>query len=120
MTAYLIEYCGGYLCSPIRDSRIPQFAFYCEASMIFVQVVEKGATCHVCGGEEVNNLKFSGKLLAVKIQNMVQNMIQTKILQNPSQPITEPEIFTNEKIMQKSSQPITGRVHGGGRRWFLR
>ena len=53
-----IEYCGGYLCSPIRDSRIPQFAFSCEASMLFVQVVEKGATCHVCGGEEVNNLEF--------------------------------------------------------------
>ena len=67
----VIEYCGGYLCSPIQDSRIPQFAFSCEASMLFVQVVEKGATCHVCGGEEVDNLKFSGKTAcsAVKIQN---------------------------------------------------
>ena len=40
--------------------------------MLFVQVVEKGATCHVCGGEEVNN--FSEKLLAVKIQNKMENM----------------------------------------------
>ena len=83
--------------------------------MLFVQVVEKGATCHVCGGEEGNN--FSEKLVAVKIQNKMQNMQNMSnrrnlLHQNKSSNRRARILLFVSRINengQNPSQPTTGR-----------